>query len=1143
MADTKGFDAAAKVDIAANTIELGAGHGLTAGQAVVYHKGAGGTEIGGLTEGSTYYVIKSGADKVKLATSAEAAKAGTAIDLTSTGAGAAQDLAIDKAHGVDNAVTSQRNLADKKATEGGTTDSGSSTAPKAESSKGGISVAAAIGLNISNSEARAYIPDNGIVSAGGILKLATSNNTDGKASADGSASGGGAATIGAAVAINVVRSVNDATVGAGATVTAGGLVLEAKMTDVDGDTSHAFGASATSGASGGSIGVAGSFALNVADSRGTAQIKDGATVTLSGTADVNLAAENTSDSTVIAKADSKVGGSVGVGASVALNISNATTVAEVSDGVLLAGAHDLLLSAASDNTVTTTAKAGGAAGGSGGIGIGGAISLAVATNTSRAVIGTARAAETLTVSGRLNAEAKHKGVTNTLADGSASGAAAGIGIALGLNVVNDITTATTRRTLNAAGDLGFIAHNASASSVESKASAAGGEGEEQNGSSQDGVDQQIGAQKGLADKKATEGGTTGTGGSTAPKAESSQGGVSVAGAVAVNLSKSHALAYIPDNGVVSSGGLLTLSASNNTDGVAKADGTASSGGAGTGVGVAVGINLVNARNEATVGAGATVNAQWLTVEALMTDVGGDTTSTVGADAVSGASGGKIGIAGSLALNIVDNKNLAEIRSGATVTLAGGDVRLAAEGNSASTVNATAQAAGAGSSSTPTAAAANEASINPVTTATQIGTAEGQLKATFAAAGTNDLKFTLRDGSLINVGLNGATTLQQVLDKINTAGKPAGVVKLEAQFDAVTHALKLIDHTTVGVTQLATATTQTGSPVFYTRNGGTAVAAPKSGAATSEALDFALRAGTTSERVFVSLAAKTYTGTDAAMKAAWLADLKAAVKASMVAAGQLAATDAATVNVLFINNKLIFEAAKTLTIWTDTSAATGKTFKVQAVGASTAIVDLGLGSVAIGGTDLDENGIILGQALAVTGAAAGAAIDLTAAGTGTADFTAAKTFDAAAKVDIATNSITLGSGHGLVTGQSVVYHKGTGTLVGGLTDGSTYYVIGGSTGIKLASSAANATAGAAIDLTSAGTGTADLTFTKTFDAAAKVDLENDTIDLGAGHGFTAGQAVVYHKGTGTAIAGLTDGTSYNVVLIGANKIKLAASAAA
>jgi mucin-19 len=76
----------------------------------------------------------------------------------------------------------------------------------------------------------------------------------------------------------------------------------------------------------------------------------------------------------------------------------------------------------------------------------------------------------------------------------------------------------------------------------------------------EGVDKQIGAERSLADQKATETGTTGTSGAAAtPKAETSEGGVSVAAAVGVNIADSTARAFIPDNGTVSSGGLLTLS--------------------------------------------------------------------------------------------------------------------------------------------------------------------------------------------------------------------------------------------------------------------------------------------------------------------------------------------------------------------------------------------------------------------------------------------------------------------------------------------------------------------------------------------------------------------------------------------------------
>jgi hypothetical protein len=110
------------------------------------------------------------------------------------------------------------------------------------------------------------------------------------------------------------------------------------------------------------------------------------------------------------------------------------------------------------------------------------------------------------------------------------------------------------------------------------------------------------------------------------------------------------------------------------------------------IGAAVAINLVDAVNEASIGQGAEVEAQWLTVEAKRTEVADRTSGTVGAEAVSGASGGKIGIAGSVALNISQNTSTAQIKEGALVTLSGGDVKIVAEGSTDSTVLATAKGA-------------------------------------------------------------------------------------------------------------------------------------------------------------------------------------------------------------------------------------------------------------------------------------------------------------------------------------------------------------------------------------------------------------------------------------------------------------------
>ena len=292
---------------------------------------AANTAIGGLTDGTTYYVITIGTDKVKLADTAAHANAGTGIvDLTSAGTGT-QSLTPDTKKGVDNQVNAQKGLADKKATEGGTTGTGTTTAPSAETSGGGVSVAAAVGVNIATSKAQAYIPASGKITAGGILTLSASNNTDAKASADGSATGSSSVGIGAAIALNVPILKNEAYIGENATISAGGLVVEALMTDVDGDKKQEFGAEATSGASGKSVGIAGSLALGILDAESSAVIKSGAHVTITGGGDVRLTAENTTVNTVIAKPANggATAGSVGVGASVALNIANTKTVAEL----------------------------------------------------------------------------------------------------------------------------------------------------------------------------------------------------------------------------------------------------------------------------------------------------------------------------------------------------------------------------------------------------------------------------------------------------------------------------------------------------------------------------------------------------------------------------------------------------------------------------------------------------------------------------------------------------------------------------------------------------------------------------------------------------------------------------------------------
>ncbi|MCP4994985.1 MAG: hypothetical protein GY934_14550, partial [Gammaproteobacteria bacterium] len=277
-------------------------------------------------------------------------------------------------------------------------------------------------------------------------------------------------------------------------------------------------------------------------------------------------------------------------------------------------------------------------------------------------------------------------------------------------------------------------------------------------------DKKIGAERKLANDKAIETGTTGTDGvSDTPKAETSEGGVSVAAAIGVNLASSTALAEIPKDGVVSSGGMLTLSSSNKSDATAKANGMATGAGVAN-VGAAVAINLVSAKNQALIGSGATMTADWLTLEAKRTEAKGDTTGMVGAEAISGASGGKVGIAGSLALNLSDSKNEAIIGEGSTVTLDGGDIKLVAEGATSATVLATAK--GSAVSSDEKVVAAGDTAL--ITADTLIGAAAGQVELTPVGVNQDDLKFTLHDGNSLLVSLDGATKLQDVITKINNA---------------------------------------------------------------------------------------------------------------------------------------------------------------------------------------------------------------------------------------------------------------------------------------------------------------------------------------------------------------------------------------
>ena len=183
--------------------------------------------------------------------------------------------------------------------------------------------------------------------------------------------------------------------------------------------------------------------------------------------------------------------------------------------------------------------------------------------------------------------------------------------------------------------------------------------------------------------------------------------------------------------------------------------------------------------------------------------------------------------------------------------------------------------------------------------------------------------------------------------------------------------------------------------------------------------------------------------------------------------------------------------------------------------------------------------------------------------------AAPTLFTIATTAVSTTADTITStAHRLSTGAKVTYGAASGTVLGGLSDATAYYVIYVDVNtFKLASSAANALAGTAIDLTGTGNSSqtfqgdtatatvtvsansvASITLTATGTAytsvppvtiaksrltvaTANVAISNVDLITYTSHGLSAGEAVTYFNSTGSAAAGLANNTTYYVASAG------------
>ena len=194
--------------------------------------------------------------------------------------------------------------------------------------------------------------------------------------------------------------------------------------------------------------------------------------------------------------------------------------------------------------------------------------------------------------------------------------------------------------------------------------------------------------------------------------------------------------------------------------------------------------------------------------------------------------------------------------------------------------------------------------------------------------------------------------------------------------------------------------------------------------------------------------------------------------------------------------------------------------------------------------VDDNTIKL--AATSSNASSGTQIDLTGTGNDAQIFVGATSASSStvttSNVSTTASTLTI-SGHGYVTGDQITYDASSGTVLAGLTDGSTYFAIRvDDNTVKLATTAANAAAGTNITLTGTGNDSQTLSGPQPPKVAtSSVSTTTDLITM-TGHGYVTGDVITYRANGGTAMAGLTDATAYHVIRVSDDTFKVATTAA-
>ena len=419
----------------------------------------------------------------------------------------------------------------------------------------------------------------------------------------------------------IVNSKNNAQISGG---TVEGKTVKAEATTV-GESK----VSASAGYSKAATGLAGGFGVNVASFDTKALVKKEATVKAT---DLEVTATGSHGlETSGSAAGAKDAATTGIGSGIAVNVSSADVAAGVQDGANVTATGSVTVSAANKSNDKVTAKAGATAE----TGITPVVALDVFGSGADAYLGNSGTAALTakTVSVTASNTATHE----MTADASTGGGKVALGGAFAIAVIHDEALARLNRSVtNAAAD-SAITVSATTNTTQSITATAGVAGGVKGSAGKNGgagsadkqVDSILGGAGNIAWKsKSSSLSLKGSGSADRQKAQTSEGSIGGAAAIAVNVLGTSAKSRIMDQVNIDLGGAVNVKSVNRTESKIKANGSTAK--TDTGVGVAAALNIIDLEITAEIGNGI-LKAGSVTVSAKTPEKADNTVDEQGQD--------------------------------------------------------------------------------------------------------------------------------------------------------------------------------------------------------------------------------------------------------------------------------------------------------------------------------------------------------------------------------------------------------------------------------------------------------------------------------------------------------------------------------